>query len=116
MTLDGMDTRTPVPLVPMMANHQKQNMRDHLLTVQAIAQALAATDFSAIEQAVGRIGYSDTIADAAKKRDPDAVLAALTLTLATCTSCHATYKQQVVDDSTWTSLTQQTAPSSPMHH
>lgn len=31
--LDGMDTRAPVPLLPMMANHQKQNMRAHLQAV-----------------------------------------------------------------------------------
>jgi hypothetical protein len=143
VSLDGIDKRIPVPLGPMMANHQKQNMRDHLLAVQEIATALAAKDFSAVEKSAGRIGYSeqmgqmcthmgagapgftdaalnfhrtaDTIADAAKKQDPDAVLSALSRTLATCTGCHATFKQQVVDDGTWSSLTKQTAPSGSMH-
>ena len=42
--LDDMDKRAPVPLLPMMANHQKQNMRDHLLAVQEIVVALAIED------------------------------------------------------------------------
>lgn len=40
-SLDKMDTRRPLPLLPMMANHQKLNMRDHLLAVQEIIAALA---------------------------------------------------------------------------
>jgi len=35
------DKRTPVPLTPMMANHQKSNLRDHLVAVQEIGAALA---------------------------------------------------------------------------
>jgi hypothetical protein len=38
-----------------------------------------------------------------------------TETLATCTSCHSTFKQEVVDDATWASRTKQAAPSGPMH-
>jgi hypothetical protein len=111
--------------------------------VQEITTALVAKDFPAIEKAARRIGYSDqmgqmcthmgagaagftemalnfhrtadTIAEAAKTRDSDAVLTALGRTLATCTSCHATFKQRVVDDATWASLTRQQAPSSAMH-
>jgi len=140
--LDRMDTRAPVPLVPMMANHQKQNMRDHLAAVQEIVAAVAANDFPAIEKAAGRIGYSeqmgmmcqhmgagapgfteaalrfhhtaDTIAEAARQKDAQGVLAALTATLSTCTNCHAAFKQQVVDDATWASMTKQAAPSGPM--
>jgi hypothetical protein len=139
-TLDALDTRAPVPLLPMMANHQKQNMRDHLLAVQEIVAALGKKDFSAIEKSAGRIGYSeqmgqmcrhmgagapgfteaalefhhtaDKIGDAAKKHDSDAVLAALDETLATCTSCHQRFKQQVVDEATWATLTKQSPPSS----
>ncbi len=141
--LDSMDTRKPVPLVPMMANHQKQNMRDHLRAVQDITAALAVKDFDAVEKAARRIGYSeqmgqmcthmgagapgftqaalefhhtaDTIAQAAKHHDATAVLTALTHTLATCTNCHATFKQRVVDEATWTSLTERAAPSEAMH-
>jgi hypothetical protein len=57
--LDGIDKRAPVPLLPMMAEHQKRNMRDHLLAVQEIAVALAAEDFATIEKSAGRIGYSE---------------------------------------------------------
>ena len=35
-SLEEMDTRVAVPLLPMMANHQKQNMRDHLLAVHVL--------------------------------------------------------------------------------
>jgi hypothetical protein len=138
--LASMDTRTPVPLLPMMANHQKQNMRDHLVAVQEITAGIAANDFAAIEHASSRIGFSeqmgamckhmgagaagftdralafhhtaDGIGDAAKRHDMKAVLAKLNETLSACTSCHATYKQRVVDDATWTSLTNQQAPAS----
>ena len=122
----------------MMANHQKENMRDHLLAVQEITSALAAKDFAAIERAVQRIGYSDqmgqmcthmgtgaagfteaalefhhtadSIAEAAQKRNEGAVLTALTKTLATCTACHARFRQEIVDEATWASLA--AAPSS----
>lgn len=130
--LDELDKRTPVPLLPMMANHQRQNMRDHLLAVQEIVSAATADDFAAVERASRRIGYSeqmgqtcnhmglgapgfteraldfhrtaDTITAAAQRRDGPAVLAALGTTLAACTSCHATFRQQVVDEATWSKL------------
>ena len=44
--LEQIDTRVAVPLLPMMANHQKQNMRDHLLAVQEIVLAAGRDDFS----------------------------------------------------------------------
>lgn len=141
--LARMDTRTAVPLVPMMANHQKQNMRDHLVAVQEIVAAIAANDFPAIEKSAGRIGYSeqmgmmcqhmgagapgfteaalrfhhtaDTIAAAAKQKDAQGVLTALGTTLSTCTNCHAAFKQEVVDDARFASLTKQVAPHGPMH-
>lgn len=141
--LAALDTRKPVPLVPMMANHQKQNMRDHLVAVQEIVTSVAAGDFAAIEKAAGRIGYSeqmgtmcthmgagapgfteaalkfhhtaDSIAEAAKQKDAQAVLTALSVTLAACTSCHSTFKQEVVDDTTWASVAKQPAPTGAMH-
>jgi hypothetical protein len=137
--LDAMDTRTPVPLLPMMADHQKRNMRDHLLAVQEIVVALAADDFAAVERSAGRIGYSeqmgqmcahmgagapgftdkalefhrtaDTIAEAARARDRTRVLSALGATLQTCTGCHATFRQQIVDEATWNRITGTAAPS-----
>jgi hypothetical protein len=138
-----MDTRSPVPLVPMMANHQKQNMRDHLAAVQEIVAAVAVNDFAAMEKAAGRIGYSaqmgamcthmgagapgfteaalhfhhtaDSIAEAAKRQDTQGVVTALSATLSTCTSCHSTFKQEVVDDATWASMSKQAPPAGAMH-
>jgi hypothetical protein len=117
----------------MMANHQKQNMRDHLVAVQEIVAAIATDDFAGVERAAGRIGFSeqmgrmcthmgagapgfteqalnfhhtaDRISAAARDRDRARVLTELGATLKTCTSCHAAWKQQVVDESTWTRLT-----------
>lgn len=137
--LDRMDTRAPVPLLPMMANHQKQNMRDHLVAVQEIVAALATDDFAAVERAAGRIGFSeqmgqmcthmgagapgfteqalnfhhtaDRISAAARDRDRARVMTELGATLQTCTSCHAAWKQQVVDEPTWTRLTSSAPPT-----
>ena len=131
--LDALDARAPLPLLPMMAQHQKQNMRDHLVAVQEIVAALAKSDFAAVEQAARRIGSSesmhrmcshmgagapgfteqalafhdtaDGIAAAALDQAPDRVLAELSSTLAACTSCHAAWKQKVVDEATWQRLT-----------
>jgi hypothetical protein len=141
--LDAMDARTPVPLLPMMAHHQKQNMRDHLLVVQEIVAAVGAKDFDAVRTSVQRIGYSeqmgqmcehmgsgapgftelalkfhrtaDKIGEAAKKNDSQAVLGALSETLSICTSCHQTFKQAVVDDAGWSASTKRAPPSGAMH-
>jgi hypothetical protein len=108
----------------MMANHQKANMRDHLLAVQEIVAAAAASDFPGVEKAARRIGYSeqmgqmcthmgaaapgfteralafhhsaDAIAASAREHDAPAVLRALSATLTSCTGCHAQFKQQIV--------------------
>jgi hypothetical protein len=141
-SLDDLDARIAVPLVPMMANHQKQNMRDHLLAVQEIILASGREDFAGIEQAAGRIGYSpqmgqmcthmgagangfteqalafhhtaDAIAAAARQHDRAAVMTALGATLQACTGCHETFRQHVVDEATWTRLTSMAPPSG--HH
>jgi cytochrome c556 len=132
-TLDRMDTRTPVPMASAMANHQKENMRDHLLAVQEIVAALASDDFGAVERAAARIGFTeqreqmcthmgaaapgfteqalafhhaaDRIAVAARDRDRGRVLGELGATLETCTSCHSAWKQEIVDEVTWRRLT-----------
>jgi hypothetical protein len=142
--LDRMDQRRPVPLLPMMANHQKQNMRDHLLAVQEIVTALATDDFAAVEKAASRIGYSeqmammcnhmgagapgftdqalafhhtaDRITTAAKSQDRAGVLKELGETLKTCTGCHASFKQEVVDEATWKQRTSAPIPMPGMHH
>lgn len=136
--LDRMDGRTPVPLLPMMANHQKQNMRNHLVAVQEVATAMAVEDFAAVEAASRRIGMSDrmaqmcthmgagapgfteqalnfhrtadTITAAAQQKDMKAVAKALGATLQTCTGCHATFRQQVVDQAAWSRITSMPPP------
>jgi hypothetical protein len=123
--LDRLDQRKPLPLLPMMANHQKESMREHLAVVQEVVAATATRDFAKVALAARRIGYSesmgqmcehmgvgapgfteqalafhhsaDRIVDAAKREDSSAVLGALGETLATCTGCHAAYKQKLVD-------------------
>jgi hypothetical protein len=130
--LDSLDKRIPVPMLPMMARHQKQNMRDHLLAVEEIVAGAASGDFPAVERAAARLGYSeqmgrmcthmgagahgfteralefhhtaDTILAAAREHDQPKVLQALGATLARCTSCHAAFKQRVVDETTWKRL------------
>lgn len=124
--LDRLDTRAPVPLLPMMAQHQKQNMRDHLVAVREIVAAVAANDFAAVERAAHRIGSSesmqqmcshmgagapgfteqalafhqtaDRIGAAARDQAQGRVLSELATTLEACTTCHATWKQKVVDE------------------
>lgn len=133
VALDQLDARTPVPLLPQMAAHQKQNMRDHLLAVQKIVGAVASGDFASVERAATEIGYSesmagmcrhmgagapgfteralafhhaaDGIAAAARELRTDRVLSELAKTLQVCTSCHATYKQSVVDARRWQEIT-----------
>ncbi|HEY8946300.1 MAG TPA: cytochrome c [Polyangiaceae bacterium] len=124
--LAKLDERAPLRLLPMMAHHQKQSMREHLESVQAIVAAAARADFVAAEEAARKIGYSermgrmcrhmgantpgfteralafhhaaDEIAAAARDRDLNGVLTELGATLAICTGCHASYRQQVVDE------------------
>ena len=120
------DTRTPLPMNPMMAHHQKTEMRDHLRVVQEIAGALATDDFDAIVTAAARISWSesqateckmmgagvdgfaeageqfhrtaDGIVEAARRKDRAGVASALDGTLRTCVGCHETYRQDVVAD------------------
>jgi hypothetical protein len=127
----------------MMANHQKQNMREHLEAVQDVVLGATSGDFAAVEKAAGRMGYSeqmgrmcthmgagapgfteqalnfhrtaDKIGDAAKKKDREGVLAALGETLKTCTGCHAVWKQRIVDEVEWEKATASAAPAM-MHH
>jgi cytochrome c556 len=129
------DTRKPLPLLAHMAEHQREQMRDHLAAIQQILAALSTNDFAGIEKAASRIGYSeqmgrmcshmgmgapgfthtalqfhrtaDAIDAAAKRRDADATLKAVTATLQNCVSCHATYRQEIVDDAAWEKITKQ---------
>ncbi|HYP98204.1 MAG TPA: hypothetical protein VER96_05995 [Polyangiaceae bacterium] len=122
--LDKLDQRRPVPLLPMMAQHQKENMREHLQAVQGVIAAAAVGDFDKAAESAKRMGSSETmgrmcermgagatgfteqalafhhtadeIVAAAGKRDSSAMLSALSKTLSACTNCHATFKQQIV--------------------
>jgi hypothetical protein len=124
-----------------MAAHQKQNMRDHLVAVQEVVSALSTANFTAVEAAAQRIGFSepmgqmcthmgagapgfsqqaiefhhtaDRIAPAARERNAGAVLMALGATLQACTSCHAVWKQHVVDEATWQRLASSSGTSEP---
>jgi Cytochrome C' len=137
--LAALDARAPVPLLPHMALHQKQNMQDHLLVVQQITDGLARSDWTAVEAAAGRFASSpqmqmqcehmgmgadgfteraldfhrraDGIVAAAKEQDASKVLAATAATLEACTGCHATYRQDVVTDDAWRERTGATAPA-----
>jgi cytochrome c556 len=128
----NLDGRKALPLTAMMANHQKQEMRDHLAVVQEISIALGKDDFDAIAASAARIAWSDKqammckhmgagapgftemgehfhrtadgIVTAAKKRDRAGVATALGTTLETCVSCHATYRQDIVDEATFATL------------
>ncbi|HEU4581534.1 MAG TPA: hypothetical protein VFS67_24920 [Polyangiaceae bacterium] len=119
-------------MLPTMAAHQKQNMRDHLVAVQEVIAALSTANFAGVEAAAQRLGFSesmgqmcthmgagargfsdqaiefhhtaDRIAAAARERNAGEVLMALGTTLQACTSCHAVWKQQVVDEPTWQRL------------
>ena len=117
----------------MMAHHQKQQMRSHLEAIEGVVAALAAEDWAAVEAAAERIGSSpqmamtcnhmgagaegftdqaldfhrraDTIQAAAKAKDPTEVLRATAHTLEACTSCHRTWKQDVVSAEEWSERT-----------
>lgn len=140
--LAQMDPRQPVPLMPMMAWHQKQNMQQHLVAIEGIIAAAAKGDWAAVQVAaktiesspqmqqmcqhmgMGAAGFTpmalkfhqtaDTIAPAAKRKDLKAVLAATAATLQVCNGCHATYRQDVVDAQTWQTRTGSAAPTG--HH
>ena len=51
------------------------------------------------------------ITTAAKAGDRARVLAEFSSTLQSCTACNASWKQQVVDDATWSRLTSTPAPT-----
>ncbi len=143
-TADELDPRVPVAMLAFMAQHQKEQMRDHLLAIQEIVAALADENWQELEAAASRIGYSDamagmcehmgaatpgfsdvalrfhrtadTIAEAARRKDSKAVLEATAATVSVCTGCHATYKQRVVDEAEWQRLTGTGVPAPGMHH
>ncbi len=141
--LARLDPRTPVPLQPMMAWHQKQNMMEHLVAIQRITDGLAREDWEEIASAAALIESSpqmqqmcqhmgagadgftelaldfhrraDGIGEAARARDGAGVLRATATTLQACTGCHAAYRQEVVDAATWQARTGATHDPAAMH-
>jgi cytochrome c556 len=125
--------RQPLYLLPMMAEHQKQNMREHLAAVNEVIAALAKNDFPAVRASAAKLGTTpemqqmcmhmgaatpgfsqralafhsaaDSIIPAAERKDSAGVLKALHNTLDTCVSCHESYRQEVVDQVRWDELT-----------
>lgn len=70
---------------------------------------MGAPGFS--DQAQGFHATADAIGAAAKKKDRKGVLRALGQTLSTCTACHETWKQAVVDEAAWSAASKTAAPS-----
>lgn len=138
--LAELDTRQPVPLQPMMAWHQKQNMMQHLTAIQRITAGLAEEDWDEVAAAAelieespqmqqmcehmgaGADGFTElaldfhrranVIGEAARVHDGAGVLRATSSTLLSCTGCHAAFRQEVVDAETWQART----GSSLSHH
>jgi hypothetical protein len=141
--LAAMDTRRPVPLQPMMAWHQKQNMMEHLVAIQRITDGLAREDWDEVAAAsaliesspqmqqmcqhmgAGAEGFTelaldfhrraDAIGVAAREHDGPGVLNATSSTLQACTGCHATYRQEIVDAETWQTRTGSAHDPAMMH-
>lgn len=141
--LDAMDPRAPVPLQPMMAWHQKENMQEHLVAIQRITDGLAREDWEEIARAsaliesspqmqqmcqhmgAGAEGFTelaldfhrraDAIGVAARAHDGPGVLRATSHALEACTSCHAAYRQDVVDAATWEARTGSAHDPAMMH-
>lgn len=127
--LARLDPRTPVPLTPMMAWHQKQNMMEHLEAIAGVVQGLAQEDWSRVETSAAKIQSSpqmeqmcnhmgagaegftalalsfhrgaDGIVRSAREQDAAATLAATAATLQLCTGCHSHYRQEVVTEQVW---------------
>jgi hypothetical protein len=141
--LASLDHRTPVPLQPMMAWHQKQNMMEHLVAIQRITEGLAREDWEEVARAsaliesspqmqqmcqhmgAGAEGFTemaldfhrraDAIGIAARAQDGSAVLRATSNTLQACTGCHAAFRQEVVDLATWQMRTGSVHETGNMH-
>lgn len=106
---------------------------EHLVAIERITEALSREDWEGVAAAsaviesspqmqrmcehmgAGADGFTelalefhrraDMIGHAARERDGAAVPRATSSTLQTCTSCHANYRQDVVDAATWEART-----------
>jgi cytochrome c556 len=116
------DNRTALMVSPQKAQHQLQNMRSHVIAVQAILDYLSKDQYDKASQvASSKLGLTDEMkmmcssfnnktfekiglefhtnadkmAEIFKTKDKNESLKALALTMNSCVSCHATFKQQI---------------------
>ena len=120
----AVDSREPVKMTKEMAEHQLKNMRDHLEVITAIVDAMADKNFEEMRKESVRLASSpemkkmcnnmgkatpgftemglalhsaaDGLVHAAKKKNYDKFVKNLGATLHTCTSCHSSFKQEIV--------------------
>lgn len=116
--------RRSVKMTKEMAKHQLRNMRNHLEAITAIVAAMVNKDFKKMEKESLRLASSpkmkmmcnnmgkatpgftkmglalhstaDLLVHAAKNKDYDLFVKKLGATLQTCTSCHSSFKQEIV--------------------
>ncbi len=114
------DKRIPLNLPPMMAQHQKAHMREHLKAVNEVVHYIAAKDFAqASKTAQEKLGLTaqmkqmcdnmpnetfrtmgidfhksaDALAEVLKTKDADRSLKALDAVLVKCVGCHEMFRQ-----------------------
>ena len=118
------DKRRSVKMTAKMSEHQLKNMRAHLDAITAIVDAMATMNFKKMESESLRLASSpkmkmmcnnmgkatpgftqmglalhstaDRLVSAAKKRNYSLFVKNLAATLHTCTTCHSTFKQEIV--------------------
>lgn len=124
MTTSTSDKRRALKMTKEMSIHQLQNMRDHLEAITGIVEAMATKDYKQMELESKRLASSpqmkmmcshmgkatpgftqmglalhqtaDKLVHAAKKKNYDQFVTLLGRTLKTCTSCHSSFKQEIV--------------------
>ena len=114
------DKRIQLNLPPMMAQHQKAHMREHLKAVNEVVHYIGAKDFeAAAKTAHEKLGLTaqmkqmcdnmpnetfrkmgidfhqsaDALAEVLKTKDADRSLKALDAVLTKCTACHDMFRQ-----------------------
>ena len=114
------DTRISLNLQPKKAQHQLMNMRNHLAAVQSILNYLSKDDFEkASEVASSKLGLTeemrvmcssfgnekfknlglefhnnaDKMSEVFKNKNKNESLEALSVTIKSCVTCHASFKQ-----------------------
>ena len=119
MNMDN-DSRISLNLAPMQARHQLTNMRSHVQAVQSIIEHLSQDEFDEAahvahtklgltpemkmmcsafgNEEFQRLGFefhanADQLGEILKTGDKNRSLQALSTTLSSCVTCHATFKQ-----------------------